>query len=157
MYDVSDMTLTEVARNRTAAGRSTSRPTKECTRIRIMEPKKPPKRRASRSVATATRRDPGIEGPVILDFVKCRIEAFNRQQGGGVSVSKDDSGYILTVEGTGAPVAKLRRKGKRGDFQVLYWNRESQRWRLVSLFGGSVFSLPEALDFISNDPMECFW
>ena len=55
------------------------------------------------------------------------------------------------------PVAKLRRKGKRGDFQVLYWNRESQRWRLVNLFGGSVFSLDEALDFISNDPMECFW
>jgi hypothetical protein len=28
---------------------------------------------------------------------------------------------------------------------------------MVSLFGGSVFSLDEALDFISNDPMECFW
>jgi Protein of unknown function (DUF3024) len=122
-----------------------------------MEPKKPPKRRASGAVPTATRRDPGLEGPVILDFVKCRIETFNRQQGGGVSVAKDDSSYILTVEGTGVPVAKIRRKGKRGDFQVLYWNRESQRWRLVSLFGGSVFSLDEALEFISNDPMECFW
>ena len=55
------------------------------------------------------------------------------------------------------PIAKLRRKGKRGEFQVLYWNRETGRWRLVSLFGGSVFSLDEALDFISNDPMECFW
>jgi hypothetical protein len=122
-----------------------------------MEPKKPPKRRASGGVATRSRRDPGLDGPVILDFVKCRIEAFNRQQGGGVTVGKDDSSYILTVEGTGVPVAKLRRKGKRGDFQVLYWSRESQRWRLVSLFGGSVFSLDEALEFISNDPMECFW
>jgi hypothetical protein len=123
----------------------------------MMEPKKPPKRRASRSVATGTRRDPGLPGPVVLDFVKCRIEAYNRQQGGGVAVSKDDTGYNLTVEGTGLPVAKLRPKGKRGDFQVLYWNRETQRWRLVSLFGGSVFSLDEALEFISNDPMECFW
>jgi hypothetical protein len=122
-----------------------------------MEPKKPPKRRANGGVSTATRRKPELEGPIILDFVKCRIEAFNRQQGGGVTVAKDDSSYILTVEGSGVPVAKVRRKGKRGDFQVLYWNRESQRWRLVSLFGGSVFSLDEALDFISNDPMECFW
>ena len=62
---------------------------------------------------------------MILDFVKCRIEAFNRQQGGGVTVSKDDTGYILTGEDTGVPIAKLRRKGKRGEFQVLYWNRET--------------------------------
>jgi len=124
-----------------------------------MEPKKPPKRRASRSVTngTGTRRDPGLLGPVILDFVKCRIEAYNREQGGGVAVSKDDTGYNLTVEGSRLPVAKLRPKGKRGDFEVLYWNKETQRWRLVSLFGGSVFSLDEALEFISNDPMECFW
>ena len=73
---------------------------------------------------------------MILDFVKCRIEAFNREQGGGVAVSKDDTGYILTGEDTGMPVAKLRRKGKRGEFQVLYWNRETGRWRMVSLFGG---------------------
>ena len=123
-----------------------------------MEPKKPPKRRTSRGVATAaTRRELAPAGPVILDFVKCRIEAFNRQQGGGVTVSKDETDYTLTSEDTGIPVAKLRRKGRRGEFQVLYWNRETQRWRTVSLFGGSVFSLDEALDFISNDPMECFW
>jgi hypothetical protein len=123
-----------------------------------MEPKKPPKRRTSRGVATAaTRRELAPAGPVILDFVKCRIEAFNREQGGGVAVVRDDTGYILTGEDTGVPIAKLRRKGKRGEFQVLYWNRETGRWRMVSLFGGSVFSLDEALDFISNDPMECFW
>ncbi len=122
-----------------------------------MESKKPPKRRAKSSVATRARRDTGGEGPVILDFVRSRIEAFNREQGGGVLVTKDDTGYTLTGEGTGLPVAKLRPKGKKGDFQVLYWNRETDRWRIVSLFGGSVFSLDEALDFISNDPMECFW
>ena len=43
-----------------------------------------------------------------------------------MAVSRDDTGYNLTVEGTGIPVAKLRPKGKRGDFQVLYWNRETQ-------------------------------
>ena len=48
---------------------------------------------AARSgIATAAaRRDPALAGPVILDFVKCRIEAFNREQGGGVAVSKDDT------------------------------------------------------------------
>ncbi len=122
-----------------------------------MESKKPTKRRAKSSVATRPRRDTGGEGPVILDFVRSRIEAFNREQGGGVLVTKDDAGYTLTGEGTGLPVARLRPKGKRGDFQVQYWNRETDRWRIVSLFGGSVFSLDEALDFISNDPMECFW
>ena len=122
-----------------------------------MESKKPPKRRVKSGVATRARRDTGGEGPVILDFVRSRIEAFNREQGGGVLVTKDDTGYTLTGEGTGLPVARLRPKGKRGDFQVMYWNRETGRWRLVSLFGGSVFSLDEALDFISNDPMECFW
>ena len=122
-----------------------------------MESKKPPKRHAKSSVATRPRRDAGGEGPVILDFVRSRIEAFNREQGGGVLVTKDDTGYTLTGEGTGLPVARLRPKGKRGDFQVQYWNRETDSWRIVSLFGGSVFSLDEALDFISNDPMECFW
>ena len=122
-----------------------------------MEPRKPPKRRAERNIASGRRREPAAGGPVILDFVKCRIEAFNREQGGGVAVTKDDAGYTLTSEDTGIPVAKLRRKGKRGEFEVLYWNRETLRWRMVSLFGGSVFSLDEALEFISNDPMECFW
>jgi hypothetical protein len=138
-------------------GRAERRRTRESTRIRKMEPKKPPKRRAATSVAAGTRRDATAGGPVILDFVKCRIEAFNREQGGGATVTKDDTGYTLASEDTGIPVAKLRRKGKRGEFQVLYWNRETGRWRMVSLFGGSVFTLDEALDFISNDPMECFW
>ena len=109
-----------------------------------MESKKPPKRRVKSGVVTRARRDAGGEEPVILDFVRCRIEAFNREQGGGVQVTKDETGYTLTGEGTGLPVARLRPKGKRGDFQVLYWNRETDRWRIVSLFGGSVFSLDEA-------------
>jgi len=123
-----------------------------------MESKKPPKRRAVRSVAaTATRREPVADGPVILDFVKCRIEAFNREQGGGVVVSKDDKGYLLTGEETGIPIARLRPKGRRGEFKVLYWNRDTDRGRLVNLFGGWDFWLDEEFDFISNDPMDCFW
>ena len=152
------MMTKEVDCSGTAAARSVGEPAREGMRIRKMESKKPPKRRAVRSVAaTATHREPVADGPVILDFVKCRIEAFNREQGGGVAVRRDDTGYILTGEETGVPIAKLRSKGKRGEFQVLYWSHETARWRMVSLFGGSVFSLDEALDFISNDPMECFW
>jgi hypothetical protein len=141
----------------TAVEGSAGQPSQEITRIEQMEPKKPPKRRAGRSIPPGRRRDQAAGGPVILDFVKCRIEAFNRAQGGGVAVTKDDGGYILTSDDTKVPIAKLRPKGKRGEFEVLYWNRETLRWRMVSLFGGSVFSLDEALEFISNDPMECFW
>ena len=152
------MTPRKVACSGTAAERSAqpAAPGKhEDSEDGAQETAQAPRRAGASPPGLAATR--AVAGPVILDFVKCRIEAFNREQGGGVTVSKDDSGYTLTVEDTGIPVAKLRRKGKRGDFQVLYWNRETGRWRLVSLFGGSVFSLDEALDFISNDPMECFW
>jgi hypothetical protein len=155
-YDVSDMTLAVALR----VGQLLTGEPAGCSETQEdwkMESKKPPTRRVKTGAAARTRRDSGAQGPVILDFVQCRIEAFNREQGGGVVVSKDDKGYLLTGEETGIPIARLRPKGRRGEFQVLYWNRETDRWRLVSLFGGSVFSLDEALDFISNDPMDCFW
>ena len=57
--------------------------------------------RAARSPAKAKTRDTTI----ILDFVQSRIEAFNREQGGGVSVRKDARGYTLTRDDTGMPAA----------------------------------------------------
>ena len=90
-----------------------------------MEPKKPPKRAlvgVSPPRLPAPIRAPA--GPVILDFVKCRIEAFNRTRRRSVG-QQGYTGYILSGEDTGVPIAKLRRKGKRGEFEVLYWNRET--------------------------------
>ncbi len=54
--------------------------------------------KAERSSAKTNRR----ETSVIIDFVQSRIEAFNREQGGGISVHKDARGYTLIREDTGA-------------------------------------------------------
>jgi len=94
---------------------------------------------------------------VILDFVQSRIEAYNREQGGGVSVRKDAHGYTLIRDDTGMPVARLRPKEKARRFEVLRWSSSHDCWRPVGMIGTTVLSLDEALDFIAQDPMDCFW
>jgi hypothetical protein len=121
-----------------------------------MRSKKPPNRRVEDGAASPAR-DLGQGGEaIILDFVQSRIEAFNQEQGGGVSVRKDLKGYTLTDD-TGLPVARLRPKDNRGNFEVLYWNLYSNRWRKVGDLGGTILTLDDALEFITDDPMECFW
>ncbi len=99
---------------------------------------------------------PGSDGrAVILDFIQSQIEAFNDEHGGGVSVRKDARGYTLIREDEGIPVARLRPKGQ-GLFEILYWNPFHERWRPVGSFG-TVLALDQALDFIADDPLDCFW
>ena len=74
---------------------------------------------------------------------------------GGVSVRKDARGYTLMREDDGIPVARLRPKGQ-GLFEVLYWNPYHERWRAVGSFG-TVLALDQALEFIADDPLDCFW
>ncbi len=94
---------------------------------------------------------------ITLDFVQHKIEAFNREQGGGVSVRKDRNGYNLVRDDTGTPIARLRPKEPTGKYEVLYWSPDTDRWRAVGPQGGTVLPLDEALEFIASDPMECFW
>jgi len=93
----------------------------------------------------------------VLDYYQGRIEAFNREQGGGVTVRKHQNGYTLVRDDTGQPLARLRPLGSRGSFEVLYWNPSTERWRKVGDFGGMILPLDDALDFIAEDPMDCFW
>ena len=88
---------------------------------------------------------------------QCRIEAFNQEQGGGVAVRKDAHGYTLVDEASGAPIARLRPRENGDRFEVLYWSPFRDRWRQVGPFGGMILSLDDALEFIANDPMDCFW
>jgi hypothetical protein len=122
-----------------------------------MNPKNSPKRRApkeaDRSPAKAGRRS----ASVILDFVQSRIEAFNREQGGGVSVRKDARGYTLIREDSGMPVARLRPKESGRRFEVLRWSLDQDCWRPVGMKGTTILPLDDALDFIARDPMDCFW
>jgi hypothetical protein len=122
-----------------------------------MKSKNPSKRRAPRGApASASRADSGGRA-IILDFVLHKIEAFNRELGGGVLARKDRAGYTLMRDDTGAPIARLRPKDTKGNFEVLYWSPDTERWRTVGLFGGTILPLHEALDFIASDPMDCFW
>jgi hypothetical protein len=120
-----------------------------------MKSRNPSGRRVPRESASATE-PPGEGGrAVILDFVQSQIEAFNQEQGGGVFVRKDSRGYTLIREGDGIPVARLRPKSQ-GQFEVLYWNPYHDRWRPAGTFG-TFLPLEAALEFIAEDPMDCFW
>lgn len=124
-----------------------------------MKPKKPgatgtpPKRRST------ARRPAGMdaERAVVLDFVQSRIEAFNAEHGGGVVVRKDPRGYTLLRTDDGTPIARLRPRDAGDRFEILYWSVMSDRWRPVGPFGGMNLGLADALEFIANDPMDCFW
>ncbi len=88
------------------------------------------------------------------DPILLRIEAFDRQNGGGVSVCKSRGGYTLTLTATQAPIARLK-PGGQGDRMRLYCWSWQNRWKDVGDMGGLVLPLDEALDQIANT--DIFW
>jgi hypothetical protein len=122
-----------------------------------MKSKNTPKRRAAKGAEHSPSKT-GRQGTfVILDFVQSRIEAYNREQGGGVSVRKDARGYTLIRDDTGAPVARLRTRESGRRFEILRWSFDQDSWQPVGVMGTTVLALDDALDFIARDPMDCFW
>ncbi len=95
------------------------------------------------------------ERPVTLDITVARIAAFNEMQGGGVEVKKSRSGYSLYREDTRQPIARLRPVGLDDHFEIFWWSYR-ERWEPVGEFG-VVLPLDKALDFIAQDPDDCFW
>ena len=91
-----------------------------------------------------------------LDFVQCRIEAFNAKHGGGVTVRKDARGYSLFREDDGTPIARLRPTESNDLMEILWWSYR-ERWESIGELGGVRKPLEEALDYIADDPMGCFW
>lgn len=90
------------------------------------------------------------------DEMLARIEAFNAEQGGGVHVQKAAKGYSLFRQDTGKPVARLRPTGKVDEVEVMWWSHRD-RWEQIGDFGPMVMSLDEALQYVAEDPMGCFW
>jgi hypothetical protein len=121
-----------------------------------MKSKKPTSPRARHSPDSSGHPLDGGRA-VILDFVQSRIEAFNAEQGGGVAVRKDAHGYTLLHQDSGMPIARLRPRGPGDRFEVLYWSPFRERWLPVGTLGGMILSLLDALEFVANDPMDCFW
>ena len=116
-----------------------------------MKSKHSPKRRVvTKEAAQSSDRAARRAASVILDFVQSRIEAFNREQGGGVSVRKDARGYTLIREDTGTPLARLRPKESGRCFEVLRWSHDQDCWRPAAMMGTTLLSLDDALDFIAT-------
>ncbi|MCY4140129.1 MAG: hypothetical protein OXF56_17935 [Rhodobacteraceae bacterium] len=88
------------------------------------------------------------------DPILARIEAFDRENGGGVTVCRNRGGYTLTLTATEAPIARLKPEGSGDTMRVLYWSWQN-RWKDVGGMGGLVLPLDEALDAIANT--EIFW
>ncbi len=122
-----------------------------------MKPKNRSKPRVPSDAGRLVRAAAGGKQTAILDFVLYRIDAFIRMQGGGATVRQDRTGYTLFRDDTGAPFARLRPRASKCRYEVLYWSRETGRWRSGSPYPGTYLPLDDALEYIAADPMDCFW
>jgi hypothetical protein len=84
------------------------------------------------------------------------IEAFAAGNGGGVVVRKGGGGYSLFRESSGRPVVRFRPTGVADAVEVKWWSRRD-RWDDVGDFGPMVLPLDQALAYLAEDPMGCFW
>ena len=105
-----------------------------------MKSKNPPEAsRVPRGDAAAAGGRSGTGGrAVVLDLVQFRIEAFNREQGGGVLVHVRTATAIpwSAKKSQELPIARLRPKGDKGKYEVLYWSPDTDRWRSAWDIGG---------------------
>jgi hypothetical protein len=90
------------------------------------------------------------------DNLLARIEAFNQEQGGGVVIQKAAKGYSLFREDSGKPIARLRPTGKGDQVEILWWSHRD-KWEQIGDFGPMVMALDDALEYVAEDPMGCFW
>ena len=85
-----------------------------------------------------------------------RIEAFVEQKGGGVIIRKTAGGYSLFLESSGKPVARFRPTGQGDAVEVKWWSHRD-RWDDIGDFGPMVMPLDKALEYVTEDPVGCFW
>ncbi len=88
------------------------------------------------------------------DPILLRMEAFDRENGGGASVHKSRGGHTRTLTATQAPIARLKPE-RLGDRMRLFCGSWQNRWNDVGDMGGLVLPLDEALDQIAKP--EIFW
>ncbi len=120
-----------------------------------MKPLKP----TSESRARTSKPRPEKPAPAaeILDFVKARIETHPMALGDEIEVRVDRLGYSIFTSADGSPVARLRPVDQRKRFEILYWCYEKGGWRPVHGRKPTIMGLVDALEFIDDDPLCCFW
>ena len=85
-----------------------------------------------------------------------RIEAFVADKGGGVVVRKVGGGYSMFHESSGRAVSRFRPTGAGDAVEVKWWSHRD-RWDDIGDFGPMVLPLDQALTYLAEDPMGCFW
>ena len=75
--------------------------------------------------------------------------------GGGVIIRRAIKGYSLFIEEDGTPLARLRPTGNGDNVEVLWWSHR-EKWESIGDFGGEVFPLDDALNFVAEDPYGVF-
>ena len=120
-----------------------------------MKPLKPPSGTPARAKKPpVVKQRPATE---ILDFVLARIESHPMVVGEGLDVRKDRLGYSLFLTEENEAIARLRSLEKRKQFELLYWCYSKGAWRPLEARKRTIMPLDEALDFIDDDPLACFW
>ena len=76
------------------------------------------------------------------DPIPACVDAFDRDNGGGVTAFRSRGGCTLVLTATDAPIARLKPEGPRDGFRVRHWSHRS-RWKDVGDMGGLVLSLDE--------------
>jgi hypothetical protein len=90
------------------------------------------------------------------DPLLTQIQAFVAGNGGGVVVRKVGGGYSLFRESSARPVARFRPTGQGDAVEVKWWSHRD-RWDDIGDFGPLVLPLGQALTYLVEDPMGCFW
>lgn len=92
----------------------------------------------------------------LTDPLLARIETFVADKGGGVVIRKVGGGHSLFRETSGRPVARFRPIGTEDAVEVKWWSHR-ERWDDIGDFGPMVLPLDQALAYLAEDPMGCFW
>ncbi|MFH2123430.1 MAG: hypothetical protein ABIJ50_08120 [Pseudomonadota bacterium] len=85
-----------------------------------------------------------------------KIEAFFEKKKAPVFIKKISNGYSIYMAEDDTPVARLKLTGMKSQVEILWWGHR-KKWGSIGDFGGIVLSLDNALKYVMDDPMDCFW
>ncbi len=85
-----------------------------------------------------------------------KIKAHKFRNNVKIKVKRIRKGYSLYCESDGRPIARLRPTDAPNEYEVLWWSHR-ERWESIGDFGGEFYNIDDAIKYIENDPLNCFW